>query len=239
MLVDGKPPQFEVLDERTMRYSWDKPNPRFLPHAREPRDPFIYRPAHYLKRFHAKYADKAALEEAARAQKLKSWAALHNRLDDMFEQTNPELPTLQAWRVTNAAPATPLRLRAQSLLPPGRPSGQQLPYVDRIVMDVAAGGLMAAKANAGETDLLFRGLSMGDIPILKEGEKAKGYRTLLWPNARGSELALYPNLNTDGSGLARAQPRRPLPPRPVARHRPQDAQQRASCSASGPRATTP
>ena len=36
---------------------------------------------------------------------------------------------------------------------------------------------------------------MGDIPILKEGERAKGYRTLLWPNARGSELALYPNLN--------------------------------------------
>jgi peptide/nickel transport system substrate-binding protein len=45
-------------------------------------------------------------------------------------------------------------------------------------------------------DLLFRGLSMNDVPILKEGEKAKGYKTLLWPNARGSEIALYPNLNT-------------------------------------------
>ena len=31
MLVDGKPPTFEVLDERTVRYTWDKPNPRFLP----------------------------------------------------------------------------------------------------------------------------------------------------------------------------------------------------------------
>jgi len=37
---------------------------------------------------------------------------------------------------------------------------------------------------------------MGDIPVLKEGEKAQGYRTLLWPYARGTELALYPNLNT-------------------------------------------
>jgi peptide/nickel transport system substrate-binding protein len=67
--------------------------------------------------------------------------------------------------------------------------------VDRVILDVAAGGLMAAKANAGEADLLFRGLSMGDIPILKEGERSKGYKTLLWPYARGSELALYPNLN--------------------------------------------
>jgi len=74
--------------------------------------------------------------------------------------------------------------------------GQQLPYVDRIVMDVSASGLFAAKANAGEVDLLFRGLSMSDIPVLKEGEKAKGYRTLLWPYARGTELALYPSLNT-------------------------------------------
>ena len=75
-------------------------------------------------------------------------------------------------------------------------TGQQLPYIDRVILDVAAGGLMAAKANAGETDLLSRGLSMSDIPILKEGEHAKGYRTLLWLYARGSELALYPNLNT-------------------------------------------
>src|SRR3712207_8715162 len=36
---------------------------------------------------------------------LKSWAALHNRMDDMKEQTNPELPTLMPWRVMNAAPA--------------------------------------------------------------------------------------------------------------------------------------
>ena len=27
----ASPPQFEVLDERTVRYTWDKPNPRFLP----------------------------------------------------------------------------------------------------------------------------------------------------------------------------------------------------------------
>jgi peptide/nickel transport system substrate-binding protein len=40
---------------------------------------------------------------------------------------------------------------------------------------------------------------MSDIPILKEGEHAKGYKTLLWPHARGTEIALYPNLNTNDS----------------------------------------
>jgi peptide/nickel transport system substrate-binding protein len=195
LLVDGKPPRFEVVDERTLRYSWDRPNPRFLPQLAGPRDPYLYRPAHYLKQFHAKYADTARLEENAKKQKLKSWAALHNRMDDMFENSNPELPTLQGWRVTNAAPATRFVFERNPYYHRVDTAGQQLPYVDRILLDVAAGGLMAAKANAGELDILFRGLNMGDIPILKEGEKAKGYRTLLWPIARGSELALYPNLN--------------------------------------------
>ena len=196
MMVEGKLPRFEVLDERTVRYSWDKPNPRFLPQLAGPLDPGIYRASAYLRRFHAKYADKAALDEQAKKQKLKSWAALHNRLDDMKEQTNPDLPTLMPWRVTNAAPATRFVFERNPYYHRIDRQGQQLPYVDSIIMDVSASGLFAAKANAGEEDLLFRGLSMGDIPVLKEGEKAKGYRTRLWPYARGTELALYPNLNT-------------------------------------------
>ena len=113
----------------------------------------------------------------------------------MKEHTNPDLPTLQTWHVMNAAPANRFVFERNPYYHRIDSHGLQLPYVDRIVMDVAAAGLLAAKANAGEADLLFRGLSMSDIPILKEGEKAKGYRTLLWQNARGSELALYPNLN--------------------------------------------
>ena len=179
-----------------MRYSWDRPNPRFLPQLAGSIDPGIYRASAYLKQFHAKYADKAALDEKAKQQKLKSWAALHNRVDDMKEQTNPALPTLMAWRVMNAAPANRFVFERNPYYHRIDKQGQQLPYVDRIVMDVSASGLFAAKANAGEVDLLFRGLSMSDIPVLKEGEKAKGYRTLLWPYARGTELALYPSLNT-------------------------------------------
>lgn len=194
LLVDGKGPKFEIIDERTVRYSWDKPNPRFLPALAQPRDPFLYRPAHYLKRFHAKYGDKARLEDMAKKQKLKSWAGLFNRLEDMVDLTNPDLPTLQAWKAVTAAPAIRFAFERNPYYHRVDRAGHQLPYIDRIILDVAAGGLMAAKANSGDADLLFRGLNMGDIPILKEGERAKGYRTLMWPYARGSEIALYPNL---------------------------------------------
>ena len=194
LLVNGKGPRFEVLDPLTVRYSWEEPNPRFLTTLAQPRDPFIYRPAHYLRKFHAKYAEKAKLDEAAKKQKLKSWAGLFNRLDDMFEASNPDLPTLQPWKIVTPAPATRFIFERNPFYHRVDPAGQQLPYIDRVLLDVAAGGLMAAKANSGDADLLFRGLTMADIPILKEGERAKGFKTLMWPYARGSEIALYPNL---------------------------------------------
>ncbi|WP_409568191.1 ABC transporter substrate-binding protein [Methylobacterium sp. E-066] len=199
-LVDGKLPKVEFLDPETIRYSWDRPNPMFLPALAAPRDPLIYRPAHYLKTVHARYLGKEAADAKAKALKLRGWAALHNRLDDNYELNNPDCPTLQGWVPKTRSPATRFRFERNRSYHRVDTAGTQLPYVDSIVMDVASQGLLVAKTNAGEADLMFRGLSMPDIPSLKEGEKAHRYRTNLWPVARGSEIALYPNLTTQDAG---------------------------------------
>src|SRR5579862_7998966 len=52
MLVDNQPPKFELIDDTTVRYTWEKPNPLFLPALAGPDPLFIYRPSHYLKQFH-------------------------------------------------------------------------------------------------------------------------------------------------------------------------------------------
>ena len=83
---------------------------------------------------------------------------MHNRIDDMFENSNPDLPTLQPWRVTNAAPASRFIFERNPFYHRIDASGQQLPYVDRIIVDIGSSGLMAAKGNAGEADFLARGL---------------------------------------------------------------------------------
>ena len=84
-MVEGKLPRFEVVDERNVRYSWDKPNPLFLPALARPRPIFIYAPAHYLKAYHARYAEKEKLAELAAKAKLRSWATLFNRTNDPYE----------------------------------------------------------------------------------------------------------------------------------------------------------
>ena len=49
LLVDGKPPLFEVVDPLTVRYTWDAPNPDFLPALAGAAPLAMLLPAHYLQ----------------------------------------------------------------------------------------------------------------------------------------------------------------------------------------------
>ena len=195
MLVDGERPRVTVLSETAIRYEWSAPNPRFLPALAAARPPFIYRPAHHVKQFHARYADPAALEALVAAEGARNWAALHNRRDDMYNFDDPSLPTLQPWMNTTPRNGQRYVLVRNPFYHRVDPNGRQLPYVDTIDMTVAAGGLIPAKTNRGEVDLQQRGLSLTDAPVLRRGEASGGYVTHLWTSGYGSEIALYPNLN--------------------------------------------
>ncbi len=197
LLVNGKPPKVEIIDEVTVRYSWDSPNPTFLESLARSRPPFIYRPAHYLKQFHIKYGDAAKIEAAVKEAKVRTWASLHNRNDQMYKNTNVDMPTLQPWMNTTSDSKTRFVLKRNPYFHRVDSSGKQLPYIDEVIATVAASKLIPAKAVAGETDLQARSLTFANIAILKHGEKTADYKTLLWPISKASNLALYPNLNTN------------------------------------------
>ena len=61
MKVDGEMPEFLVVDDHTVRYTWSKPNPDFLVRLAGASPLYIYRPAHYLKPFHEDYMSPEAL----------------------------------------------------------------------------------------------------------------------------------------------------------------------------------
>ena len=98
-------PLFEVLDDHTVRYTWSRPNPFFLPRIAGAYPLFVYRPAHYLKQFHVDFADPEELKQKARKRRMRGWAALHNNSDNLYDLNNPELPTLQPWYNTIRPPA--------------------------------------------------------------------------------------------------------------------------------------
>src|ERR1700761_1877438 len=52
LMVDGKPPKVEIVDEVTIKYTWDKPNPVFIDSQAQAAPLWLFRPSHYLKKFH-------------------------------------------------------------------------------------------------------------------------------------------------------------------------------------------
>ena len=196
LLVDGEAPKFEVIDELTVRYSWSKPNPDFLPRMAGASPLFIYRPAHYLKKFHKKYSEKVQEAEKSGTAKRK-WSQVHNRQDNMYQFDNPELPTLQPWMNTSKPPADRFVAERNPYFHRIDEKGQQLPYLDRIVLSVSDAKLIPAKTGAGESDLQARDIQFNNYTFLKQNEKRNNFRTLLWRPAVGAQFALFPNLNVN------------------------------------------
>lgn len=197
LTIDGEVPRVEILSPTRVRYSWSRPNPEFLPAIAGARPLYLYRPAHYLKTVHAGYADPQALEKLVKAGHQRNWAALHNKLDNMYKFDNPALPTLQPWMAVTEPPSDRFVYRRNPYYHRVDPEGRQLPYVDEVVFLIAAPGLIPAKTGAGESALQARYLSFDDYTFLRQAETRSGYETYLWRTADGAHLALYPNMNAE------------------------------------------
>ncbi|MEM9043804.1 MAG: ABC transporter substrate-binding protein [Pseudomonadota bacterium] len=193
MLVDGKPPIVEVIDEVTISYTWTAPNPRLLPALAQARPVYIYRPAHFIKKYHKKYADPQKLKEAM-GDKYRTWAELHNRKDNLYKFDNPKLPVLQPWINTSKKNGQRYVLKRNPYYHRIDPNGRQLPYVDKVELEVAASGLIPLKASNGEAGLQTRSLGFADAPVLKRNSASYGFKTRLWRSGYASEVAIYPNL---------------------------------------------
>ncbi len=197
LLVRNKGPRFEVLNETTVRYSWDEPNPQFLAVLAGPSPIYIYRPAHYLRRFHPRYVGQEKANAQASAAGSRTWAGLHQKKDEQYRNDNPDLPTLEPWINTTPLPSTRFVLVRNPYFHRVDTAGRQLPYIDRVIVNISEDKLIPAKAGAGEVDLQARYLRFDNYTFLKQNEKRNRYRVLLWEKALGSQMALYPNLNVD------------------------------------------
>ncbi|NQW02042.1 MAG: ABC transporter substrate-binding protein [Rhodospirillales bacterium] len=195
LLVEGKLPVFEVLDTYTVRYTWHKANPFFLPSLAAASPIFIYRPAHYLKHFHAKHEDAERLEMKVKKSRKQTWRALHFGHDRLYRFDLPEMPTLQPWMNTTPPPSERFVFKRNPYYHRVDGNGLQLPYVDEFILTIAGAKLIAAKAGSGEADLQARSLQFKNYTFLKRGEQRNDFTVHRWVTAKGAQMALYPNLN--------------------------------------------
>ena len=194
--VGGQTPTFEVIDDLTVRYTWNRPNPYFLPALARASPFYLYRPAHYLKKFHATYQDADVLAKMVADKGQRNWVSLMTKLGRQYRNNNPMLPTLQPWVLVTNPPAERFIFKRNPYYHRIDTDGRQLPYVDEVAITVASAKLISAKTGSGESDLQARSLGFSDYTFLKQGEKTNDFTVHLWHTAKGAHMALYPNLNT-------------------------------------------
>ena len=203
LLIDGEAPLVEFLDSHTVRYSWSKPNPFFIPALAGPSPLYIYKPAHYLKKFHKRYQSEERIAELIEQYSARNWMGVHVNRDRPYKATNPDLPTLQPWYNSTYPPSDRFTFKRNPFYHRIDKNGRQLPYIDTVVINIASGKLVPAKAGADETDLQGRYLRMDNYTFLKEAEKRNNFGVRLWRVAKGAHVALLPNLNSNDQTIGK------------------------------------
>ena len=192
--VNGDVAKFEVLDELTVRYSWDLPMPRFLSMLAAPIPQTLALPSAYMKQFHAKYQTPEMLDKFMEENRVDDWTRLHRKMSRQNRPENPNLPTLEAWRPRTFSPAEQFVFERNPYFHRVDENGVQLPYLDRLVLNVSSAGLIGAKTATGESDLQATAVGLTDYTLIKEAEKRFPIKVSLWRSTRGSSVALFPNL---------------------------------------------
>ncbi len=197
LLVDGEKPVVEFPDATTVRYTWSKPNPYFLPAMAGAQPLEIFRPSHYLKQFHARYAGLEVVEKMAEEEEERNWVALHYSKDRSYRNDNLDYPTLQPWVLKTDPPSDRFLFERNPYFHRIDSAGHQLPYIDQVALAIASASLIPAKVAAGESDLQGAYLGFSNYTFLKQAEKRSKYQVRRWLAAKGARIALYPNLNVN------------------------------------------
>jgi len=151
-----------------------------------------YAPAHYLKQFHPKYVEPAELEKMATEAGYDTW--LNFLKFKMDWQLNTELPTVTPWKTTSPINTPTWVLERNPYYWVVDTEGNQLPYIDKIVMTLAENTeVLNLRAIAGEYDEQERHTDLTKLPVFLENQEKGNYTVHLDPAFNGSDTTLQVN----------------------------------------------
>lgn len=199
MVVNGTSGRVSKVDETTVRFEFD--DPYFLLTDRLASQSQsvdgvnghgFFAPAHYLKRFHPTYAAKADLDAEIAAAGVDNWVVLLKMKNDWA--LNPELPVLTAWKTTSPINTPTFTLERNPYSIWVDTAGNQLPYLDDIVMTLAENiEVINLRAIAGDYDFQARHIDIAKLPIILENRESGDYSVYLDTGDYGSDIHLTIN----------------------------------------------
>jgi peptide/nickel transport system substrate-binding protein len=197
--ADGKKVlcKVEKIDMYTVKITHAKSFPTFLQRMAIDTK-WFFAPAHYYKTILPKFVGQEKALEIAKKHGFGDLTAWLKEVGYYYWQY-PERPTLRAWKPVNDATETRWILERNPYFWKTDEQGNQLPYIDRIVIDLTEDKLVPMKAIAGELDC--QDLSTADYTLIKENEKKGDYRVIAWKSAGTSTNTVELNQTVKDAGL--------------------------------------
>lgn len=191
MDVGGEQGVVEKIDDLHVRFVFPKPNGLFLERLAIA-FPVPYAPSHYLSQYHPVIGDQTLIEQTRRALNLPSARSLYDRLNETF---NPACPRMWPWIYRQHRSTPPQTFVRNPYYFAVDPVGRQLPYLDRVVIDVKAKSLLTAAAAGGELSMQARFIDFQDYTLLASEASKNGYQLYQWYPTSRTALTMYPNMN--------------------------------------------
>ncbi|MDQ7988963.1 MAG: ABC transporter substrate-binding protein [Candidatus Dactylopiibacterium sp.] len=209
-VVQDTPAEVTRLDDATVRFRFAGPNLGFLDQLATPlgQHPVMY-PKAYCSQFHPKYNPKVG--ELLAREKAKDWGALMRmKCGDIEVPTrwgNADKPTLDAWIIKEPynGSATRVVLERNPYFWQVDSAGQQLPYLDRVQLQVIseAETIILAAIN-GQLDYQHRHIfGIQNRPVLADNAAKGKYKVMALPGTGANSVGLWLNQTTKNDKLRR------------------------------------
>ena len=171
--VQGELMSVEKVDDYSLHFSFPHSNPLFMEYkSRGAYHSSIHIvPEHYMRQFHPAYSEAEDATE------------LVNRYNFGSRMHYADRPTLSAWMTVDYVPSQRLVLERNPYYWKVDSEGNQLPYIDRLDIEIPQGSateLVALKGIAGELDMQVRDVNLLDVPLVLENQEAGDYRVIMW-----------------------------------------------------------
>ena len=156
-------------------------------------------PSHYLKQFHADFADEDDLAAMLEESEYETWVQLlSNKRSGRSvwgtRPNSPEYPMLSGWIVDQEPQQGLVLMKRNPYYWKVDTSGQQLPYVEDLRMDFVANHEIATqKTIQGELDYVGpHDVSIARYPLYKENEPTQHYQVMDYLSCMTDRYTLYP-----------------------------------------------
>lgn len=183
--ADGAPGKLTIINDLTFKITFNAPYGQFLAELSSwiPDYTLLFRPAHFIKQFHADYTDMDKIQPILDELEIRSWEDLVILKDmrhwELYREHGVGVPSLTPW-IAEEVNSSVVRAVRNPYYWKVDIAGNQLPYVDRVEAEVSNQlQSIILKTAAGEYDVVTSYAQIREMPLYRENAEHSNIKTVL------------------------------------------------------------